>query len=82
MLGEKNILSPPSQGVKMALTLTSPHHKLPLSFPFPKELYLYGKPGPKTFPEFQGEARRGEHCPLWMEGRCGRRLALKSRSMR
>lgn len=33
--GAKNH-SPPSQGVKMVLTLTSPHHKLPLSPPSPK----------------------------------------------
>lgn len=28
--------SPPTQGVQTALTLTSPHHKLPLGLPLPK----------------------------------------------
>lgn len=30
---------PTFPGVKMALTLTSPHHKLPLSLPLPKGVY-------------------------------------------
>ena len=31
--------SPPSQGVQMVLTLTSPHHELPLILPLPEGLY-------------------------------------------